>query len=154
MNFKSLKILILSGLVLFIFCSNKTRIVSDFFNVGFKNWYIDDSSIWTLINIDGDNIIHLQKPGNAKGYKAPKSIAILDFQELANFEMVVRAKCLTDISNKRLDICLICGYQDSLHYFYAPFSGNSDKVHNIFAEVIHSDCNKIYRKNPEILMHC
>jgi hypothetical protein len=135
-------------IVLFFACHKNTSTIYDSFNSGLNNWLINDTSIWKGVNVDGDNIAHLQKPGNMGRIRAPKSIAIFNKRQVNDFELTVRAKCLTDTLNKRRDICFFFGYQDSAHYYYAHFSGISDKSHNIVAIVNNSDRKKINLEKP------
>ena len=134
--------------VLFSFCSNETKSYSDSFDSGFINWSTNSSSDWDIISVNGDNVLHLKKPGKMGTFRAPASRAILLSQDVTDFEFTVRAQCLTDTLNKRRDICLFFGYQDSTHYYYAHFSGVSDKFHNIIAIVNNSDRTKINIEKP------
>jgi len=118
----------------------------DEFENNMENWRPNFPQNWRVINDNNDMVYYLFKPGSQGSLRAPTSRSILESYDVTDFELVVRAKCLTDTLNLRRDICLFFGYQDSSHYYYVHFSATSDKVHNVIAIVNDADRTKI---NPE-----
>ncbi|MBN2413116.1 hypothetical protein JXQ31_15625 [candidate division KSB1 bacterium] len=106
-------------------------------------WTANYPQNWRIINDNNDMVYYLFKPGPQGSVRAPTSRAVLDSVDVTDFELIVRAKCLTDTLNSRRDVCLFFGYQDSLHYYYAHFAGTSDNVHNVIAIVNNADRAKI-----------
>ncbi len=107
------------------------------------NWVANNPQDWRTVNDGNDMVYYLLKPGPQGVVRAPTSRAVLDSFDVTDFELVVRAKCLTDTLNTKRDVCLFFGYQDSLHYYYAHFAGSSDNVHNVIAIVNNADRAKI-----------
>ena len=129
-------------ILIFLQCTGHL-VFEDSFDAGRSNWETNPSSLWEVITVDGENIFHLKEPGKQGAVRAPTSRAIFTPVEVESFELSVQAKCLTDTTNKRRDICLFFGYQDSMRYYYAHFSAISDQVHNIIGLVNNADRVKI-----------
>lgn len=138
----------LMGIVTSLFC--KTKVHEYSFSAGYNSgdWSFTGSSRWKFTSLEGTQVLHLVEPGQMGTIRAPRSAAIFTGQKFTDFEIEVTAKCLTDTTNLRRDVCIFFGYQDSLHYYYAHFSGISDQVHNIIAIVDNKDREKINAEPP------
>jgi len=137
-------------LTILVFCKKEVNMKDNLpllfveeFEGNMENWQPNFPQNWQVINDNNDMVYYLFEPGKQGIVRAPTSRSILESFDVTDFELIVRAKCLTDTLNTKRDICLFWGYQDSLHYYYAHFSGTSDNVHNIIAIVNNADRTKI-----------
>jgi hypothetical protein len=108
-----------------------------------ENWQPNLPENWQVIEKEGRFVYELSKAGTMGQVRKPTSISILEPYIVDDFELEVSAQCYTDTTNKRRDLVLVYGYQDSLHFYYTHFSAISDNVHNIIAIVNKADRAKI-----------
>lgn len=65
-------------------------------------------------------------------HRSPVSLAILEGQEWASFELEVQARSTGRVYGHQ-DLCLIFGYQDPAHFYYVHLAPAPDAhAHNIF----------------------
>jgi hypothetical protein len=117
--------------------------IVDDFSTGADNWQPKNPGNWTVEMVNGTPAYRLLEPGKQSGIRKPGSWSTLKDIEVENFQLTVTAQCLTDTVNKRRDICLFFGFQDSTRFYYAHFSAVSDNVHNIIGIVDGADRVKI-----------
>jgi hypothetical protein len=113
------------------------------FEDGAKKWQPLCPENWQVIEQDGEKVYELTKVGEAAAIRKPKCMSILMPFVVGNFELQVVAKCYTDPETVNRDLCLFFGVQDDVHFYYAHFAGNSDKVHNAIHIVDNADRLKI-----------
>ncbi len=94
------------------------------------------SSHWKAGEVAGRKCLILDKTGEQRPpVRRPGEYALLKSDHpIGGF--TVEALTLEPESKKNRDVCLIFGYQDDTHFYYAHISSNSDnKFHNIIMRV-------------------
>ena len=93
-------------------------------------------SHWETGEVDGRQCLILDKTGEQKlPVRRPGEYALLKSDRPIH-EFTIEAATLEPDSKKNRDVCLIFGYQDDTHFYYAHVSSNSDnKFHNIIMRV-------------------
>lgn len=91
---------------------------------------------WTTGEVEGRACLILNTPGEQRPpVRRPGEYALLK-DHAAVGEFTVEAATLEPEVTINRDICLIFGYQDDTHFYYAHVSSNSDnKFHNIIMRV-------------------
>ncbi len=147
---KIVKFTVLIVILLIFSCSSnlpvsKLPLLLDekFENGAAERWLPNSLDDWRVVKQNGEFVYELTRPGNHGEIRKPTAFSILDDVVVGDFELEVIGKCYTETANLNRDLCLIFGYQDSLHFYYAHFSAKSDNVHNIIGVVNGADRVKI-----------
>ena len=106
------------------------------------------SNHWKTGEVEGRTCLILDETGEQKPpVRRPGEYAMLKSEQPIR-EFTIEAATLEPESVKNRDICLIFGYQDDTHFYYAHISSNSDNMfHNIIMRV---DGDQRMRINLEI----
>ncbi len=110
-----------------------------------------NSGEWKTGEVLGEMALILDVPGKQRPpVRRPTEFALLKSENPIG-EFAVKAATLMPDEVKNRDICLIFGYQDQTHFYYAHISSNSDnKYHNIIMRVDGERRARINREeNPE-----
>ncbi len=110
-----------------------------------------NSSHWKAGEVEGRNCLILDKTGEQRPpVRRPGEYALLKDNHSVG-EFTVEAAMLEPESKKNRDVCLIFGYQDDTHFYYAHVSSSSDnKFHNIIMRVDGDSRKRInLERNPE-----
>ncbi|MEE9368999.1 MAG: hypothetical protein V3V05_09065 [Pontiella sp.] len=95
-----------------------------------------DSNHWKIGEVEGRRCLILETPGEQRPpVRRPSEFALYK-SDTAIGEFTVEAATRMPEAIKNRDICLIFGYQDDTHFYYAHISSNSDNMfHNIIMRV-------------------
>lgn len=91
-----------------------------------------NSGEWTTGEVQGSPALILDVPGEQRPpVRRPSEFALVNEATVVSEFTIVAASLMPDEIVNR-DVCLIFGYQDDTHFYYAHVSSNSDnKVHNV-----------------------
>ncbi|MDF7799745.1 hypothetical protein P4C99_09725 [Pontiellaceae bacterium B1224] len=94
-----------------------------------------NSNLWKTGEVERRSCLILHTAGEQRPpVRRPAEFAL--FKSAAVGQFTVEAATLEPDSVINRDICLIFGYQDDTHFYYAHISSNSDnKVHNVIMRV-------------------
>jgi hypothetical protein len=110
-----------------------------------------NSGEWTTATVQGKQALVLDVPGKQRPpVRRPSEFALVkDATAVSEFTLVATTLMPDDVNNR--DVCLIFGYQDDTHFYYAHISSNSDnKFHNIIMRVDGNSRTRInVESNPE-----
>ena len=110
-----------------------------------------DSSHWKIGEIEGRACLILYKTGEQRPpVRRPGEYALWKSNNPIG-EFTIEAVTLEPESKINRDICLIFGYKDDCHFYYAHISSTSDNIfHNIIMRVEGSNRTRInLEKDPE-----
>lgn len=110
-----------------------------------------NSNLWKTGEVDGRRCLILHTAGEQRPpVRRPSEYALVKSEQPVG-EFVIKAATLEPESLKNRDVCLIFGYQDDTHFYYAHISSNSDnKFHNIIMRVDGDRRTRInLEKDPE-----
>lgn len=110
-----------------------------------------DSNHWKTGEVEGRACLILDKPGEQRPpVRRPSQYALIKSEQPVS-RFTIEAATLEPESVKNRDVCLIFGYQDDTHFYYAHISSNSDnKFHNIIMRVDGDSRTRInLEKDPE-----
>jgi hypothetical protein len=95
-----------------------------------------DSNLWKTGEVEGRECLILHTAGEQRSpVRRPAAFALLK-SDAPIGQFTVEAVTLEPEATINRDICLIFGYQDDTHFYYAHISSNSDnKFHNIIMRV-------------------
>ncbi len=95
-----------------------------------------DSSHWKTGEIMGRRCLILHTPGEQRPpVRRPGAYALLTHDRPIG-EFTLEAATLEPVAILNRDVCLIFGYRDDTHFYYAHISSNSDnQVHNVIMRV-------------------
>jgi len=98
-------------------------------------WMPREGNAWLVAEDQGDLAYSLTKPGEQGRVRACGAYSLIEDHEVADFALVASGRCLTDPATKGRDLCIVFGYQDPEHFYYAHFSAISDALHNAIMKV-------------------
>lgn len=110
-----------------------------------------NSNHWKTGEVEGRKCLILDKPSEQRPpVRRPSEYALVKSDQPIG-EFTIEAATLEPESVKNRDVCLIFGYQDDTHFYYAHISSNSDnKFHNIIMRVDGDSRTRInLEKDPE-----
>jgi hypothetical protein len=107
------------------------------FSEGFGPLEVLDSGEWLIVEESGNAMARLNKAGEQRPpVRRPTAYCLLGGQVWENMQITLRTKTLEPESTVNRDICIIFGYVDDTHFYYAHISSNSDdRVHNVIMKV-------------------
>ena len=110
-----------------------------------------NSGEWKTADVQGKQALVLDVPGSQRPpVRRPGEYALVkDARVVSEFTLVATTLMPDEIVNR--DVCLIFGYQDDTHFYYAHVSSNSDnRFHNIIMRVDGDSRTRInVEKSPE-----
>jgi hypothetical protein len=103
-----------------------------------ENWAFRTPELWRVA-VEGDRrflqmAIPPERPMLA-GVRRPQEYAIYAPYEFRGFSLSARVRADRDPSVTRRDACIIFGWQDETHFYYAHLSGATDEWHNALVRV-------------------
>lgn len=122
------------------------------FENGLEPWEPLPSGTWRAETIRGDGVASLVRAGTQReGIRRPTAYLFLPGEVWRNLTFTLRARTSEPDSTINRDICLIFGYLDDTHYYYAHVSSNSDDAfHNVIMKVDGTERETIHRETaPE-----
>ncbi len=93
---------------------------------------------WKTDDVDGRKCLILAVPGPQRPpVRRPGEYALLKTAEaLKDYALVVEAQSLEPVSLVGRDVCILFGYRDDTHFYYAHISNDSNgETHNIVMKV-------------------
>jgi hypothetical protein len=108
---------------------------------------------WIEGSVAGQQCLILDVPGEQRPpVRRPGEYALWKGKGPAGGTFTVQAATLMPAEVKNRDVCIIFGYQDDTHFYYAHVSSNSDgKVHNVIMRVDGDSRERInHKKLPPV----
>lgn len=117
-------------------CAKPARMDDDF-SRGFGRWEPLDAANWKVYRREGNAFLVLVKPGAQRPpVRRPGEYALFGDQSWSDVTIEVRARTLRPETVVHRDVCVIFGYRDDTHFYYAHISSASDgSVHNVIMKV-------------------
>lgn len=124
--------------------------MSETFHGDWAGWEPLAPGHWEISNTNGNPVLHLMKNASQRPPVRRPGMYILSPAGVVS-NVMIRSKVLTlrppEVKNR--DVCILFGYQDDTHFYYAHISSSSDDlVHNVIMRV---DGDKRTRINRETL---
>lgn len=109
------------------------RPATDTFDAGAAAWELLPPGNWTV----QDGTLVLTKPGPQRPpVRRPGAYALYRSAALANVTITLRVQSLRPAAVKGRDVCILFGYQDDTHFYYAHLSNDSNgQTHNVIVKV-------------------
>ena len=105
---------------------------SEDFASGTSRWEFTDPKVWHVAEQDGNKILEQTAQSDYKPpFRSPLNIAFIKDLTVGDFVLEFRVQSTgKDVPHR--DICVIWGYQDPSHFYYAHIARDADPVaHNI-----------------------
>lgn len=100
------------------------------FDEGIERWKPTDAKAWAVINDDGDQVYSLfQQSQYEPPVRSPYNISIVHDLWVGDFVLELEAK-QTGRQYGHRDLCIIFGYQDAAHFYYAHIAPTADDYSN------------------------
>jgi hypothetical protein len=116
---------------------------ADFESGRAEGWRPNDPARWSVVPMGGNLVYALTAPGEQGKVRAPTSWSLWSDHAVTSFEFAGRLQCGADPAIPQRDMCVIFGFQDETHFYYAHFAASSDDFHNIIAVVNGADRARI-----------
>jgi hypothetical protein len=116
---------------LIAFCAQELPIlVREDFEKGADRWEFSDPKAWKVLDTPKGKVLSLfQKTTPKSPHKSPNAIAFLKDPVVGDF--VLEADVQSTVKPyPQQDLCLIFGYQDNDHFYYAHLAKKNDKGNN------------------------
>ncbi|TWT85604.1 hypothetical protein Pla123a_04110 [Posidoniimonas polymericola] len=119
-------------------------IAQDDFADGADDWAPLDADNWRVVSQAGNRVFsqHAKKPSYQPPHRSPFHVALWNAAVVSDCELTARVKS-THADYGGRDVCLIFGYQDPAHYYYAHLGKQTDAIHNQIHIVDGADRRKI-----------
>lgn len=113
------------------------------FESGAARWSPTEAAKWQVATEHGNACYRLLgKSDYQPPHRSPHSIALLDSSPLGDFDLRVRVRSTTPDYGHR-DVCVVFGYQDPAHFYYAHLGRATDDHANQIFIVNGADRKKI-----------
>jgi len=126
----------------------RVTIVEDF-DEGLDRWAPLAGRRWRVVEGEGDqpNALALIDAGEQRGgVRRPGAYALLKGHRFESFTLELEARTLEPDHKRGRDVCLIFGYRDGTHFYYAHLSDDADgKAHNVIMTVAGDERRTIHR---------
>src|SRR5882672_4394526 len=125
---------------LIILCSQELPVlVSEDFENGAERWEFSDPKAWKIEETPKGKILSLfEKTTPKTPHKSPFAIAVLKDVSVGDF--ILEADVRSTVKrHPQQDLCLIFGYHDNDHFYYAQLAEKTDKSNNHILIVIGAD---------------
>lgn len=96
------------------------------FESGAARWIPTDPAMWEVAEEDGNHFYRLKgKSRFEPPHRSPHSIALLGGVDVGDFDLRLRLRSTTrDYAHR--DLCVVFGYQDAGHFYYAHLGRTTD----------------------------
>ncbi|MBN2452003.1 MAG: hypothetical protein JXR77_16575 [Lentisphaeria bacterium] len=110
--------------------------VTESFDGGLASWTLHPPDLWEV----RDGALVLTKPGpQTPPVRRPGAYALLRDRVWRDVTIEARIQSLRPASVKGRDLCIVFGYRDETHFYYAHLSNDSNgKTHNVIVKVMGS----------------
>lgn len=111
---------------------------------------------WQITTTNDRPVLHLVKNAPQRPpVRRPGMYILSPAGVVSNVVITSRVKTLRPPDVKRRDVCILFGYQDDTHFYYAHISSTSDdRVHNVIMRVDGDQRTRINRETlPEPLLN-
>lgn len=111
---------------------------------GADDWELLDPANWRVVSQAGNRVLSqaTEERSYQPPHRSPFHIALWNAAVVSDCELTARARSTVDDYGGR-DVCLIFGYQDPAHYYYAHIGKRTDAIHNQIHIVNGADRRKI-----------
>ena len=105
-------------------------LVTEDFEKGAERWKFSDPAAWKVADGPKGKMLSLvEKTAPETPHKSPKAVALLKDVTVGDF--VLEADVQSTVKPyPQQDLCLIFGYQDNAHFYYAHLAKKTDKANN------------------------
>ncbi|TWT30313.1 hypothetical protein KOR34_48710 [Posidoniimonas corsicana] len=109
-----------------------------------SDWEYLDPKSWKVVDQDGDRVLsqHVKASSYKPPFRSPFHVAVWHAPAVGDLELTARVRSTNPDYGGR-DACLIFGYQDPAHYYYAHLGKRTDQIHNQIHIVDGADRRKI-----------
>jgi hypothetical protein len=122
-------------------------VLKEDFEQGADRWQPLDPKGWKVDKIDGNHVYNQYKALSSyrPPHRSPFNIALLKDHSVSSFQLDARVKStIRDYVHR--DVCVVFGYQDPAHFYYAHFGKRTDDHANQIFIVNAADRKKISTK--------
>jgi len=121
--------LAICGLIAFV-AQELPVLVRDDFEKGADRWEFSDPKAWKILETPKGKVLSLfQKTTPKTPHQGPSGIALLKDPVVGDFVFEADVQSTVE-SHPQQDLCLIFGYQDNDHFYYAHLAKRNDKRNN------------------------
>lgn len=128
--------------------STANQTFSDNFDAGLGNWQLLNPDSWE-IQTEGDNpvLVLLKKGPQIPPVRRPGEYGLIRDKQWTDITVTMRIKTLMPDEVKGRDICILFGYVDDTHFYYAHLCSDSNgKSHNVIMKVSGDERNVIMKE--------
>jgi hypothetical protein len=123
------------------------NILSENFDKGADRWQPTDPAVWKVVNdAKGNYYSQFDQSRFMPPHRSPFNFARLKDVVVSDFVLEAMAQSTTK-PGPHIDMCIIFGYQDPAHFYYAHTARSTDDIHNQIHIVNGADRKKITAKS-------
>lgn len=129
--------------------STANQTFTDNFGAGLANWQLLNPDSWEIQNAAGDPVLVLLKKGpQIPPVRRPGEYGLIRDKQWTDTTVTVRIRTLMPDEVKGRDICILFGYVDDTHFYYAHLCSDSNgKAHNVIMKVSGDERSVIMKEN-------
>jgi hypothetical protein len=121
----------------------------DDFRAGSGRWEPTDPGAWKVIDVGmGKALSQFKQSAYKPPHRSPLNFAIVKDLTVGDFVLDARVKSTAPPGDRR-DVCVIFGYKDPAHFYYAHLAQKTDDRHNQVFIVDGADRRKITTKTTD-----
>jgi hypothetical protein len=124
-------------------------VFQDNFRAGASAWEPTDAAAWRVVDAGpGKAFSQFKQCAYKPPHRSPLNFALVKDLTLGDFVLDARVKSTAPPGDRR-DVCVVFGYKDPAHFYYAHLARKTDDRHNQVFIVDAADRRKITTKTTE-----